>query len=208
MSKESMFEVVPKLAVLASLALLIACSSPPPETSYYLMRGEVSASSGRVDGSIRVGLGRLIVAPYLLASDGIVVETARGEVRAAGRHRWAEPLDAGLRWFLREEITLALGDDVGAGRIDRKDWDYTIDVYIARFHGTMSGTALLDGTFVLRPTDVSLASREYRFSREEKLAGEGYAALVATQQDLARALAVEIADGVAEMIALGDSTAP
>ena len=89
------------LILTALLALQVGCSSPTPEPNLYLMRGEAVESSGRVDASARVGLGRLVVAPYLLASRGIVVEVAPGEVRAARQHQWAETLDAGLRWFLR-----------------------------------------------------------------------------------------------------------
>jgi len=184
-------------AALASLALLVACSSPAPNPTYYLMRGEANETSGRLEGPIRVGLGRLIVAPYLLSSLGI----APGEVQAARQHQWAEPLDAGLRWFLRAEIARAIGDEVGGGLVDLNDWDYTIDVYIARFHGTMSGTALLESTYVIRPTADSEQLREYRFSRSKPLPDEGYAALVATERSLASELGASIAEALRELMA-------
>ncbi len=195
-------------AALASLALFVACSSPAPNPTYYLMRGEASEASGRLGGSIRVGLGRLMVAPYLLSSLGIVVETAAGEVRAAHQHRWAEPLDAGLRWFLRAEIARAFGDEVGGGLVDRTDWDYTIDVYVARFHGTMSGTALLEGAYVIRPAADSEESREYRFSKSQPLSDEGYAALVAAERSLASELGASIAEALREMMALREPVEP
>ena len=190
-----------QVVVLASLMLVAGCSSPAPEPTLYLLRGETTDASGSVDGPTRVGFGRMIVAPYLLASQGIVVEAAPGEVRAARLHRWAEPLDAGLRWFLRAEIANTLGDEVGAGLLDRQDWDYTIDIYVAQFHGTMSGNALLEATYVIRPTADPVAPREYVFSKSEPQPDEGYAALVATERSLAGALGVSIADSLRALMA-------
>jgi len=186
---------------LVSLALAIGCSTPMSEPAYYLMRGEAPETNGRLDGPIRVGIGRLIVAPYLLSNQGIVIEAAPGEVRAARQHQWAEPVDAGLRWFLSAEITKALGDQVGGGLIDRGDWDYTIDVYVARLHGTMSGKAVLDATYVIRPSAESEKQREYRFSKSQSQSDEGYAALVAAEQSLVSELGVSIAASLSERMA-------
>ena len=197
-----------RCAALACFALLAACSTTSPEPTFYLMRGEASGTSGGLNGPIRVGLGRLIVAPYLLSSPGIVVETAPGEVRPANQHRWAEPLDAGLRWFLRAEIARAFGDEIGGGLVDFNDWDYTIDVYVARLHGTMSGTALLEGAYVIRPTSESEKLREYRFSKSQPLSDEGYAALVAAEQSLASDLGASIAEALRELIVLREPVTP
>jgi uncharacterized lipoprotein YmbA len=163
------------------------------EPAFYLMRGEAPAANGQLEGPVRAGLGRLIVAPYLLSSQGVVIESAPGEVRAARQHQWAEPLDAGLRWFLSAEIAKALGDQVGGSLIDHGNWDYTVDVYVARFHGTMSGEAILDATFVVRPKAGSQEQAEYRFSESQPQSDEGYAALVAAEQDLVEMLAASIA---------------
>jgi uncharacterized lipoprotein YmbA len=187
-----------RVIILALLALLIGCSTPMSEPAYYLMRGEVPESNGRLDGRVRVGIGRLIVAPYLLSSQGIVIEAAPGEVRAAHLHQWAEPLDSGLRWYLSAEIAKELGDQVGGGLIDHGNWDYTIDVYVARFHGTMSGDAILDATFVIRPHAGSQEQREYRFSKSQPQSGEGYAALVAAEQSLMTELGASIAQALQE----------
>ena len=208
MRKRLTFFAASHCAALASLALLVACSSTTPDPTLYLMRGEASETSGRIDAPIRAGLGRLLVAPYLLSSRGIVVETASGEIRAARQHQWAEPLDAGLRWFLHAEIARAIGHEVGGGLVDLKDWDYTIDVYVARFHGTMSGSALLEGSYVIRPSAKSEELREYRFSKSQPLSAEGYAALVAAEQSLASELAASIAEALKEMMALREPPAP
>jgi uncharacterized lipoprotein YmbA len=137
-----------------------------------------------------------------------VIESAPGVVQAARQYRWAEPLDAGLRWFLRSEIAAALGDKVGAGLVDRRDWDYTIDVYIAQFHGTMSGTAILEATYLIRPTAASEEVREYAFSKSQPQSDDGYAALVATEQELASDLGRAIAESLRELMTQRESAAP
>jgi len=187
------------LAIVFALSLITGCSTTTPEPAYYLLRGESLELNGRVDGDVRIGVGRLIVAPYLLSNAGIVMETAPGEVRSARQHQWAEPLDAGLRWFLRTEIARAYGDEIGGGLVDLTDWDYTVDVYIARFHGTMAGKALLEGSYVIRPSNDSQATREYRFSTQQALSGEGYAELVAAERSLASDLGASIAASLREL---------
>ena len=193
------------VALVASVALLVGCSSPVPEPTSYLLRGEASEASGSLDGSTRVGLGRLLVAPYLLSSQGIVVESAPGVVQAARQHRWAEPLDAGLRWFLRAEIARGLGNEVSAGLVDRQDWDYTIDIYIAQFHGTMSGTAILEATYLIRLNSDSETPHQYAFSKLQPQSDEGYAALVAAEQSLAGELGAAIAESLRELMAQRES---
>lgn len=111
-----------RLGAIAPLLLLAACSSTPPEPTLYLMRGEPGAVSAPSQGTIRAGLGRIIVAPYLLLDQGVMVETAPGQIRPARYHMWAEPLDAGVRWYLQGEIEKATGYDIGAGLTDRP-WD-------------------------------------------------------------------------------------
>ncbi len=183
--------VVPFL--LTTLAL-VGCASSSPEPTYYLLRGAQEEGAGQVDAVIRVGLGRVIVAPYLMSSNGVVVETAPGQVRPARSHQWAEPIDSGIRWFLRAEIARALGDEVGGGLVDIQDWDYTIDVYIGRLHGNVEGKALIESAYVVRPRVDRSELREYYFSRSHALPREGYAALVEAQQVLLTGLADAIAD--------------
>lgn len=94
------------------------------------------------------------------------------------------------------------------GLVDRQDWDYTIDVFIARFHGTMSGTALLEATYAIRPAADSKPPREYQFSESRPLAEEGYAGLVAAQQGLAGELGAAIAEALQELIAAREPMTP
>jgi uncharacterized lipoprotein YmbA len=188
--------------VFMALALfaLVGCASAPPPVTSYLLRGDSVEGQGPIDAQVRVGLGRIVVAPYLLKSNGIMIETGPGEVQPASQHRWAEPLDSGLRWFLRQEIASELDFEVGGGVTDVDDWDYRLEVFIARMHGTMDGRAILDSLFVVRSMKGSGGSVEYRFSKSVPLPKEGYAGVVEAHQVLVQELAGLMASALREQM--------
>jgi len=188
-----------KNAALLSAVLLVACAGPSPRPTQYLLRAQPAESAGRVETPVRVGLGRIGVAPYLDQS-GIVVQTQAGQVRAARQHQWAEPLDAGLRSYLRAEMSRALGYDVSANPADRVRWDYAVDVYVDQLHGNMAGTAVLDASYRITPRPAAGEVTEYRFSQSAPLPREGYPGLVDAEAELARQLARAIATSLEEIV--------
>ena len=185
-------------AAFVSVMLLVACAGSSDLRTQYLLHSEPAERAGRVEAPVRVGLGRVAVAPYLDQS-GIVVETEAGQVHAAREHRWAEPLDAGLRSYLRAEMSEALGYDVSASAADRVHRDYTVDVYVDQLHGTMAGTAVLDAGYRITPRLRAGDVAEYRFSRSAPLPREGYPGLVDAEAELARQLAQAIAASLREI---------
>lgn len=124
------------------------------------------------------------------------------EVRAARRHEWAEPLEDGLRAFLRGEISAALGYEVSAREASGILWDYTVEVSVERLHGSMSGTAVLDAGYRIRPQPGRGEVVEGRFSRTAPLRREGYSGLVDAEVGLARELARAIAASLRERVDL------
>jgi uncharacterized lipoprotein YmbA len=200
---QRLFVLVPVALALA----LAACSSPAPEPTLYLLREPPMNGEGPVTGSPRVGLGRVVVAPYLLTSPGIVVETEPGVVRAGRFHQWAEPLDTGLRWYLRIAMARALGFAVGGGLTDVADWDYTVDLYVSLLHGTMQGEAVIAAAYVIRPANGEGRS-EYRFARSQPLPEAGYPGVVAAEKALLTELGAAIAAGVKDAQAASSEAAP
>lgn len=195
----------PTFALLAACAVaapLLACSSTTPEASLYLLRAEPREQSVAL-GPERIGIGRVVVGAYLMAGPGIVVETEPGVVRPARLHEWAEPLDTGIRWYLRQVVGRSLRTDVGGGIVDRSAWDYAVDVYVSRLHGTMDGHALLESGFVVWRTGELEPASEHVFTRIAPLPAEGYRALVDTERELLGELGREIAAALAPLL---DST--
>ena len=147
-------------------------------------------------GYYGVAYNPTVVAPYLDQS-GLVVEIAKGQMRAARQHHWAEPLEDALRSYLRAEISSALGFEVGIGRIERLPWEYTVDVYIDQLHGTMGGRALIEAGYRITPQIGLGEVSEYHFSSTAPLPREGYAGVFEAETDLARQLAHAIAKALA-----------
>ena len=186
----------------ALLVPLLACAGAAPPPTQYLLRGDWEASSGRMDAPIKLGLGRLVVAPYLVGSPGIVIETGPGQVQSARQHQWAEPLGAGLRTFLGAEIGAALGYPLTGSYMDRPNWDYQLDIAIDRLHGAMDGTALLQARYRITSRGAPDAGGEFYFTNSRRLPQEGYPGVVSAEasllQDLAAAIAASVAASVGE----------
>ena len=201
MNPANMANLVIKLAVASAMTVfglsLASCSGSVARTQY-LLRAEAPDRALRVDAPARVGLGRVEVAPYLDQS-GIVVEIEPGRVQVASEHQWAEPLDAGLRTYLRAELSAALGYEVGARVTDPARWDYTVDVMVETLHGTMAGTAVIDDAYRVAPRTGAAKAVEYRFSRTAALPRAGYPGLVDAEAALVHELAASIADTVGRL---------
>jgi uncharacterized lipoprotein YmbA len=186
------------ILIALSLIFVVGCTSTPPQITFYMLRGDAVEGQGKINARIRVGVGRIVMAPYLLGNRGIRIETGPGEFRPASTHQWAEPLDDGLRWFLREEIASDLGHEVGGGVTDTENWDYRVDVFVSRMHGTMDGRAILDAGFIVRSIRGGGGLSEYRFSKSLALPKEGYVGVVEAQRTLAREFASMIAGALRE----------
>jgi len=187
-----------RYAAFSLVMLLVGCAGSSVPPTQYLLRAQPAERSSRVQAPVRVGLGRVEVAPYLDQS-GIVVETEAGQVQPAREHQWAEPLAASLRSYLRAEMSTALGYDVSAGPADLAERDYTVDVYVDRLHGTMAGKAVLDASYRITPRAGAGDVAAYRFSQSAPLPREGYPGLVDAAADLARQLAQAIAASLGEV---------
>jgi uncharacterized lipoprotein YmbA len=188
-----------RIISLVSSLLLVACAgTAPPSHTHYLLRADVPAQTARLEPPVSIGLRRVEVAPYLKQS-GLMLATGAHQMRAARYHHWAEPLNAGLRRYLRLEISNALGYDVSADTADRKQWDYAVDVSIDQLHGTVSGQALLTASWRITWGGGADEFARFRLARSEPLAQDGYAGLVDAEIGLARQLAVAIADSLRDI---------
>lgn len=175
------------ICVLAAF-LISACSSPPVQPSYYLLRPDQLPAGGPLTPSKTFALDDIHVAAYI-DQPGMLLETADGEVRAARHHLWAEPVQDGLLSFLRQEISRLSGENLlpaaappGASRIN---------IRIDQLHGTRDGRALLVAYWWLETAAGSVSAEQ--FVAREDLQSDGYAALAHAQKQLLSALAARIA---------------
>ncbi len=174
------------MCVIAAV-LLTACSSQPPQTTTYLLRSEVGATSGTQLADSGIALGNVRVASYI-DQPGLVLATGDGTIHSARNHVWAEPLQVSLRRHLATEISAASGRDIAAsvtpGTKSR------IDVTVDQMHGNGSGAAVLVAYWDIGS---GTQTRSYRFSEQQSLADSGYDALVRAEETLLKRLAQAIA---------------
>jgi uncharacterized lipoprotein YmbA len=170
--------------------LLLACASPPPTTIQYLLRAELPAVSSQIETPATIGLARVSVAPYL-RRPGLVVESGDHQVRPARYHVWAEPLSAGLRRYLRTEISNGLGYAIRSNPSQRATWDFAVDITIDQFHGTLDGEAKIAAGWRITRADGSEVAA-FVHSMTEPLATGGYQGMIDAEIALARELAAQI----------------
>jgi uncharacterized lipoprotein YmbA len=120
-----------------------------------------------------------------------VVESGDHQVRPARYHIWAEPLEAGLRRYLRTEISNVLGYAIRSDPSQRSTWDFAVDVAIDQFHGTLDGEAKLAAGWRITGADGSEVAA-FVHSMTEPLATGGYQGMVDAEIALARELAAQI----------------
>ncbi len=185
----------------ALLIVLVAGCSALPETNYYILASDDSkdAIEQSNDGPI-LGLGRVSIANYL-RRPGIVTRTEDFQVHAATYHRWAEPLQEGIRRLLAQRMSLGLnGYRVESEPLDRRRWSYELNVEVDRFHSTASGNVMLGGRWTLRRIEDGEIVRSEGFGLATVMRGVGYGAAVAAQTQLLGELGGRIAVAAKEVM--------
>ena len=181
-------------AIAAIVLFGAACgSTPTAETSRYLLRGPVVGGVAHTGDAPRLGVTAVQIPSYL-QDDGIVVELADHEIRHARHHRWAEPLEHGLRHALISALEAELGQSVELGPGQAR-WDERVMVYVEQMHGAV------DGDFVFHVgwrvfAEASQSERVGRIAVTERLPASGYAALVDMHMAKIGELATAIASDV------------
>ena len=171
-----------------------ACASKaPPETHFYVFDSDIAQESAR--GDFTVGIGKVTVAPYLERSE-LMLQVGTHEVRPARYHRWAEPLQDGVRRYLRNELSTAIGSAVDSDGHFRNDWTFIVDVAVDRLHGDLGGTVVLDATYSISNSDVQ---KRRRVTPSQLQTGTGYAALVEAQERLLTDLASQVAADIQKL---------
>lgn len=181
--------------ILVLLILSAGCASAPPETTRYLLRSATLPASGVTADATKVGIGAVRLASYL-DQPGIVIETAPLEVHPAHYHEWAEPLDEGVRRYLRAALSRDLGFEVGDESSGRRDWSYEVRAAIDEFHGTLSGEARLVAAWQILPQTSATPLHAARFVDREPLGRDGYAGLVEAERRLLDRFAKAIAAAI------------
>ncbi len=121
-------------------------------TKYYVLNSpNPTPQADKPAGKLVIGLQPVELPGYLRGTKSMVTRTGPNELRFDDFARWAEPLDAGLRRVLKEQIARADGVARvvdGSSRDGKRDYD--VSVRIDRCEGSATGsrkTALLTATY-------------------------------------------------------------
>ena len=175
-----------------SCLLLVACSSEPTKSHYYLLRSDLATDTNRAMEPSGIVLTHIVVATYI-DQQGLVLETADGQINVAVHHLWAEPLRHSLKGFLANEISIKSGKDIYAERVAGVEPLVKISIDISQLHGTLDGNAVLEASWAITTSkNNKLDQTSYQFSKQQALTSDGYDALVAAEKKLLQQLAAEI----------------
>lgn len=177
-----------KIAHVLLVVLLAGCASQAVEPSYYLLRSGQDLSSSTLSTSRDFALGAVEIAPYL-DQPGLVMETAKGQMRPASQNLWAEPVFDGVRNFLATEIAQAHGQELLPAKLTSNST--VVNIRIDLLHGTRDGKAVIVAYWWLVRADQVIALN--RFSESRALQTSGYSALVDAEKVLLAELAQKIA---------------
>lgn len=181
-----------KFPVLLAIVLVTGCVSTVPTLNQYLLRSDVPSEFSVEKQVVIVGLGGVVVAPYIDGL-GLVMENINGEVRAARDHQWAEPLRDSLRVFMAREISVGAGQLISAYHGGENNWQRRVDLQIDQLHGTTSGEAKLIAYWQVFDVKQRKVVSENGFSGTQALSVDGYQALVAAEKALLIKLAAKVA---------------
>jgi uncharacterized lipoprotein YmbA len=187
-----------KILAVVPFVLMLGCSSTPPERHFYLLRGEATDSGVSPAPAKLVGIGRVTIAAYLDRA-GVVVQTGSREIRPARFHEWGEPLDNGVRHYLRSELVDRLGYEVASDVLYRDAWDYRVDISIETLHGSLSDGAWINAGFVVSEVSGNQATVAGRVIEHERLTRDGYPGLIDAHTRLLDQLAAAIETALGEL---------
>lgn len=177
--------------LMLAVVLLSACSSAPIQQNYYLLRSDGEITTQQIQTSSPYALGAISIAPYI-DQQGLLLETAEGQIRPARNHLWAEPVQEGVRIFLISELTRVSGYPMYA--MGTSGSTTFIDVRIGQLHGTATGQAKLVAYWSLRKEGEVIDA--HQFSSAKPLEVDGYAELARAQKALLSEFAASIAAGL------------
>jgi uncharacterized lipoprotein YmbA len=184
-----------KIRFLIALALIMVagCAGKPPETSWFLLRGDAMSTASMSQSDI--GVGRVEVAKYLDQA-GIIIETDPGQIHVARLNLWAEPLQKSIRSTLATQLSTALGSRVQDDASRRSSWRLQVDVKIDQFHGTHDGKAVLVASWWVSDVSSDDIVAEGRFASSSASSDSGYAELVKNERALLDEMAGDIGKAI------------
>jgi uncharacterized lipoprotein YmbA len=191
-----------RIPVLGTTAVLLAligsgCARSPRVNFYTLSPGGEIRPLATIKAPPAINVGPVTL-PELVDRPQLVVRIAENRVAILEAHRWAEPLKSELPRLLAQNLGQLLGTDrVSSYRQSAAaDAQYRVLVDIVRLESVPGDSVTLEANWTLRRPGG--ARRTGRSLVREKVAGQGYDALVAACSRALYGVSGDIAQAIRE----------
>ncbi|MDJ0656001.1 MAG: PqiC family protein [Xanthomonadales bacterium] len=179
---------------------LAACANVPEARHYVLSTQADGGQNTSITGELAVGLGRIDL-PRYLRQPALVIRTAEQEVRPATYHRWAEPLDRGIRRSFALHLDAELpGYRVEAAPTNLGDAALRVDLEVDQFHGSESGEVVFGGRWKAYSNENGrlVAGQAFRF--RTATTQPGYSEIVKVKVEQIALLSSDVAASLAPVL--------
>ncbi len=192
-----------KKTLFCLILVINACTSdlPRQDTQYFLLIPNLPTNSNSEsvtledNPEIKILLQPIKIAEFL-DQPGIVLQTDEHQIDVAHYHRWGEPLKRNLHRYILETLATQMPNYTfrNSSKFNTAANLKHLQITINQFNGTADGIALLSGNWRLIDSHSKTSTMQKSFSYREKLASEGYLALVKELAALLDHLCLDIAN--------------
>ncbi len=197
-------DVYKKFLILTMLLTVTACvgiggNSPP--THHYVLSSAaaVDATTDYQSEELSIGLW-LVTLPDILDRPQIVTRIDQYGVQLGEFDRWAGDLKLNMTHHIADELRIRLR----TGRVSVYPWltnqtiNYQVKVDVTRFDGTLGGTTVLKGTWILLDGGGKKELLHEAFLINANAKDSSYTAMVAALSKLVTSLSEQISVGIAK----------
>ncbi len=180
-----------RMPICILLALLLAgCGGGQQQ---YFRLSAIGPATVR-DGGLGVGVGPVTLPAYVDRAE-LVFQSGDNEFQVPANAHWTGSLQGNVTQTLAED----LGRRLGSGNVAPSPWPantpmrFQVIVNIGQFHAISGSGAILDVSWQVADPATHAVLRRRNAHLEEKVDGDGYAAVVAAESRLLDQLAAQIA---------------
>lgn len=183
-----------KVILLLLLLVIISCSSSKPSNFYNLV--STTSTKKIIKNSRKVSIGvKIVNVPNYLTKPQIITLKNSTEFNLAETHRWIEPLHYSIQRIIAENLSKYIENStVKPINFESEDFDYTVQVEIAKFYGKMDGQVELLAFYSIRNRNSLVVKGEMNLKKDFKaIENNNYNDLVIYYSEVIDELSREIA---------------
>jgi uncharacterized lipoprotein YmbA len=205
---KSIFVRTSVLALAAALFFQVGCAAIKTRSArFYVLSPMVDVETGKQlasgeAGNISISINPVSLPKYLKKSQ-IVTRTGNNELHLAEFDRWAGKIEEDIGRVIAENLAHMLSTDrvLSYPAISAVDTDYTIEMDISRFEGSLGESVELISRWAIFNIQGDTIKSVTLTRIHEQVKGGSYADMVAAQSRALASLSRELADAIIQLSA-------